>query len=128
MPEKKHQHLFKQLFRKVGKPTEEEKQNMLWEIVQQTPHKMTRRIGSHELTLDGNYRISNNRETKSLWGLVRVCNCIPMGIIERETKVQRFQTKLSDFAKEQASKKRENWKYVFSPRHDTFRKNSLYFK
>ena len=96
---------FQKLFRKVGKPTEEEKQNMFWEIVQQTSHTMTRIIGSHELTLDENYKITNNRETKSLWGLVRVFNCIPIGIIERETKVQRFQTKLSDFAKEQASNK-----------------------
>ena len=108
--------------------TEEEKQNMLWEIVQQTSHKMTRIIGSHELTLDENYKTTNNREKQSLWGLVRVFNCIPIGIIERETKVQRFQSKLSDFAKEQASKKRENWQHVFSPRHDTFRKNSLSFK
>ena len=119
---------FQKLFRKVGKPTEEEQQNTLWEIVQHIEHKMKRRIGSHELTLDESYKISNNREKNSLWGLVRVFNCIPIGIIERETKVQRFQTKLSDYAKEQASRTREHWQQIFSPRHDTFRKNSLYFK
>ena len=70
MPEKKHQHLFKKLFRKVGKPTEEEKQNMLWEIVQQTSHKMTRRIGSHELTLDENYKITNNRDKTKHFGVL----------------------------------------------------------
>ena len=119
---------FQTLFIKSGKPTEEEKQNMLWKIIQHKSHRMKRRIGNHELTLDESYMITNNREKNSLWGLVRVFNCIPIGIIERETKVQRFQTKLNDFAKEQANKNRENWQYVFSPRHDTFRKNSLYFK
>ena len=53
---------FQKLFRKVGKPTEEEKQNMLWKIVLHKSHQVRRRIGSHELTLDESYTIVNNRE------------------------------------------------------------------